>query len=125
LIKTKFVPKSLETGKAGEQQALAHLKALGYQVLHCNWRHKNLELDIVALDGEFLAVVEVKTRKNADFGSPETFVDRRKQKKVIRAAHEYILQFGCQQEVRFDIISVNNETGQVEHLKRAYYPDLY
>lgn len=124
MIKTKFVPKTLETGKAGEQQALAYLKDLGYAILHCNWRYKNLELDIVAQDGGMLAIVEVKTRKNADFGAPALFVDRRKQKKIIRAAHEYVRHFELEHEVRFDIVAVNNETGQIEHIKRAYYPDL-
>lgn len=118
------MPKTLETGKKGEEQAIAHLKALGYTILQVNWRHKKLEIDIIARDGEFLAIVEVKTRKNAVFGEPEAFVDRRKQKKIIRATHEYIKQYEIEEEVRFDIVSVNNESGQVELIKRAYYPDL-
>lgn len=118
------MPKTLETGKKGEEQAIDHLKALGYTILEVNWRHKKLEIDIIARDGEFLTIVEVKTRKNAVFGVPEAFVDRRKQKKIIRATNEYIKQFKVEEEVRFDIVSVNNETGQVELIKRAYYPDL-
>jgi putative endonuclease len=122
LIKTKFVPKTIETGKKGEEQALAYLKGHGYRILHVNWRFKKLEVDIIARDGEFLVVVEVKTRRNADFGEPEVFVKKEKQKKVIRAAHEYVKLFGVEEEVRFDIIAVNNETGHIEHIKRAYYP---
>lgn len=118
------MPKTLETGKIGEEQAIAYLRGKGYTILECNWRYKNLEIDIIASDGEFLAVVEVKTRKNADFGAPEVFVDRKKQKKIIRATHEYIKQKELEHEVRFDIISVNNATGQIEHIERAYYPDL-
>lgn len=118
------MPKTLETGKKGEEQALAHLKGLGFEILHTNWRHKNLEIDIIAKDSGFLAIIEVKTRKNADFGEPEAFVTRKKQKKVIRAAGEYMKQFEREEEVRFDIVSVNNETGKVDLIKRAYYPDL-
>jgi putative endonuclease len=124
LIKTKFVPKTLETGKKGEEQAIAYLRGIGCTILHTNWRYKNLEIDIIALDGDFLAIIEVKTRKNADFGEPETFVNRAKQKKIIRATHEFIKQYEMEQEVRFDIIAVNNQTGQIQHLKRAYYPDM-
>lgn len=119
------MPKTIETGKHGEQQAIAHLKALGYDILHTNWRYKNLELDIVARDGDFLVIVEVKTRKNADFGVPENFVDRKKQKKVIRAANEYVKHFEVQEEIRFDIVAVNNSIGKIDHIQRAYYPDLY
>ena len=119
------MPKSLETGKHGEEQAVAFLKAQGFEILHTNWRYKNLELDIVAREGEFLAVIEVKTRKNADFGAPEIFVDRKKQKKLIRAANEYIKQLQPAEEVRFDIVAVNNATGAVELIRRAFYPDLF
>jgi putative endonuclease len=124
LIKTKFVPKTLETGKIGEEQAVAYLKSKGYTILERNWRYKNLEIDILASDGLFLSVVEVKTRKNADFGAPEIFVNRGKQKKVIRAANEYVKQKGAEFEIRFDIVAVNNATGRIDHIERAYYPDL-
>ena len=116
------MPKTIETGKKGEQQALTYLKGQGYHILHTNWRFKKLEVDIIARHQEFLAVIEVKTRRNADFGEPEVFVKREKQKKIIRAAHEYVKLFEIQDEVRFDIIAVNNETGHIEHIKRAYYP---
>lgn len=118
------MPKTLETGKIGEEQALAFLKSKGYMILERNWRYKKLEIDIIASDGEFLAIIEVKTRKNDVFGAPEVFVDRSKQKKVIRATHEYIKEKEIEKEVRFDIISVNNATGHIEHIQRAYYPDL-
>jgi len=118
------VPKTIETGKKGEEQAIAYLRGIGYAILHTNWRYKKLEIDIIARDGEYLSVIEVKTRKNADFGEPETFVTRKKQKLIIRATHEYMKAFELEYEVRFDIIAVNNETGQVEHIQRAYYPDL-
>lgn len=115
------MPKTLETGKKGEEQALAYLKGQGYTVLHANWRFKKLEIDIIARRDGFLAVVEVKTRRNADFGEPEAFVKKEKQRKIIRAAHEYVKEFGIEEEVRFDIIAVNNETGHIEHIERAYY----
>ena len=118
------MPKTIETGKKGEEQAIAYLRGLGYQILHVNWRFKKLEIDIIARDGDFLVIIEVKTRKNADFGAPETFVTKVKQKKIIRAAHQYFLEYESENEVRFDIVAVNNQTGQVEHIKRAFYPDL-
>ncbi len=124
LIKTKFVPKTIETGKKGEEEAIAYLRSKGYTILQVNWRYKKLEIDIIALEGDFLVIIEVKTRKNADFGEPEVFVTRSKQKKIIRAAHEFIKQNDLEQEARFDIIAVNNQTGQIQHLKRAYYPDM-
>lgn len=118
------MPKTAETGKNGEKRAVACLKALGYHILEENWRHGHLEIDIIAQDGDFIAFVEVKTRKNADFGAPELFVTKSKQKKIIRAAREYMLQKEVELESRFDIVAINNATGQAEHFKRAFYPAL-
>src|ERR1700751_1403233 len=78
LIKTKFVPQTLQTGKKGEEQAIAFLRELGYEIIHINWRFKHLEIDIIARENNFLVIVEVKTRKNSDFGAPETFVTKSK-----------------------------------------------
>ncbi len=124
MIKTKFVPETLQTGKKGEEQAIAFLRGKGYRIRHVNWRYKNLEIDIIAQDGEFLVIVEVKTRKNADFGEPESFVTKKKQQKIIRATHAFILEYDIKDEVRFDIVSINNSTSQIEHIKRAFYVSL-
>jgi putative endonuclease len=113
---------TLQTGQKGEEEATAFLRGLGYKILHVNWRHKHLEIDIIAQDGEFLVIAEVKTRKNADFGEPESFVTKKKQQKIIRATHEYVLQHEVKAEVRFDIVSVNNQTKKIDHIKRAFYP---
>jgi len=118
------VPQTLQTGKKGEEQAIAFLRGKGYRIMHVNWRYKHLEIDIIAQDGDFLVIAEVKTRKSADFGEPETFVTKKKQQKIIRATHAYILEQNCKLEVRFDIVSINNETKQIEHIERAFYVSL-
>jgi len=124
LIKTKFVPKTIETGKNGEEQAAAFLKTQGYQILALNWRVKHLEVDIIAQDANELVMVEVKTRASDLFGSPESFVTKEKQRKLIKAAHEYILQHHLDLEVRFDIVSVITSGNKVHHIKNAFYPGL-
>ena len=118
------MPQTLQTGKKGEEEAMAFLRGEGYKILHTNWRYKHLEIDIIAQNDEFLVIVEVKTRKNADFGKPETFVTKSKQQKIIRATHEFVQQYGIEKEIRFDIISINNAAKQIEHIKRAFYPSL-
>ena len=59
------------TGEQGEQLACQWLEAKGFSILHRNWRHGRDEIDIVARDGDFLVVVEVKTRNTARWGDPE------------------------------------------------------
>ena len=124
LIKTKFVSKTIEIGKDGEEQAIEFLKKLGYTVLACNWRFKHLEVDIIAQDNKELVIVEVKTRQNDLFGTPESFVTKDKQRKLMKAAHEYIIQNNVDLEVRFDIVSVISATKKVYHIKNAFYVGL-
>lgn len=120
LIKTKFVPKTIETGKNGEEQAAEFLKKAGYIVLELNWRFKHLEIDIIAQHDKELVIVEVKTRASDFFGTPESFVDKEKQRKLIRAAHEYIVERKVDLEVRFDIISVISSSQKVYHIQNAF-----
>ncbi|MBL0886464.1 YraN family protein [Myceligenerans indicum] len=68
-----------DVGRCGEQIALRHVVARGWTVLARNWRCGRLgELDIVALDGDVLVVVEVKTRSGSGFGHPSEAVTPRK-----------------------------------------------
>ena len=59
----------LALGLAGEDRAARHLAGKGWKILARNWRppgaDRGLELDIVALHGDSLVFVEVKTRRVA------------------------------------------------------------
>ena len=59
-------------GQLGEQRAAEHLLECGWQILERNWRCREGEADIIALDPETdsLVVVEVKSRRGVGYGSP-------------------------------------------------------
>lgn len=115
-----------EIGNRGEQAAAAYLTRKGYTVLETNWQHRKLEVDIIAAHGGFLVIVEVKTRRDATFGEPETFVTRKKQQFLIKAANAYIEQKGLELEVRFDIVAIiSGDAGpRITHIEDAFYPTL-
>ena len=111
-------------GIAGEEMATNLLLQKGYRILERNWRCGHLEVDIIAETDDYLVIVEVKTRKSTAFGNPEIFVDRQKQRHLIRAAM-YYAKFKCvTKEIRFDIISVINtpELKEVNHIENAFKP---
>lgn len=110
------------TGKDGEELARRFLEKNEYLILETNWRVGRLEADIIAYKDDRIVFVEVKTRGSEAFGSPEHFVDLKKQKAYIRLANAYILQNKRTEEARFDIISiVNNPDGpEIKHLINAY-----
>jgi putative endonuclease len=57
-------------GRYGEEVAVRRLGQDGLRVLERNWRCAQGELDIVALDGDTVAVCEVKTRSEGAFQQP-------------------------------------------------------
>ncbi len=116
-----------ETGKRGEEIAESLLREKGFTILETNWRHKRLEVDLIAKDGNVLVFVEVKTRSYDYFGKPEEFVDKKKERHLARAAAEYMRQTGHEWAIRFDVVSVllkNENAWEVEHIRDAFFPGI-
>lgn len=118
------LPQHQRDGRRGEQIAYEYLRKLGYQIVARNYRPRRGrgELDLVGWDEDRLAVVEVKTRKNEDFGRPEQAVNREKRWQLIRAAGEYSRRAGVEPErVRFDVVSIVLSTPpEIELYKGAF-----
>src|SRR5579863_3056366 len=60
----------LPLGRRGERAAEKYLKRNGYRIVARNFRAAGAEIDLVAMDGETLGCVEVKTRRSRDAGAP-------------------------------------------------------
>ncbi|CAN5332007.1 YraN family protein [soil metagenome] len=113
-----------EKGKWGEEAAVRFLRGKGFEIKELNWKFLHLEIDIVAMDGNELVIVEVKTRGTDAFGEPEVFVNKTKQSRLIRAANYYLEQKKLNCEVRFDIVGIvkrNNES-VLRHIPGAFHP---
>ena len=109
-------------GKLGEDLAVEYLVNKGYQILERNWRSGHKEIDIIALDGNTLVAVEVKTRKSNTYGEPDIAVGLMKQKMLIWAADAYVRNKNLDVEVRFDIISIviTDTDKHIEHIEDAF-----
>jgi putative endonuclease len=107
-------------GRFGEDLAAAHLEAAGWQLLDRNWRCPHGELDLVALDGDELVAVEVKTRRSAAYGSPAEAVTWRKVVRLRRSIAAWLAAHELHPAaVRIDVlaITVPRQGGpQIEHL---------
>jgi putative endonuclease len=77
-------------GRYGEEVAARWLAADGLKILERNWRCAEGELDIVALDGDTLAVCEVKTRSERGFQQPSEAIDRTKADRLRRLAERWL-----------------------------------
>ena len=111
-------------GKLGEELAVDYLTGKGYEILERNWRNVHKEIDIIAKEGKFLVIVEVKTRQTDEYGEPDIAVTRKKQRMLIAAANAYITRKGLDIETRFDIISIIFRDGEpvIEHIEDAFLP---
>ena len=96
-----------EIGIRGEDAAAAYLERAGLQVIERNWRCARGEIDIIALDGDTLVLVEVKTRTTVTRGTPEESVSATKQRRIARLAEAYLTVSGAGAcAVRFDVVSI-------------------
>ena len=112
---TSTATKSL--GERGERLAADFLVRHGYRLVVLNFKvpvgrnSKDVqvtgEIDIIALDGETLCFVEVKTRRSDEFTPVITNVDARKQRQIIRTAKVYRKIFNIREVAfRYDVVTV-------------------
>ncbi|HXS37971.1 MAG TPA: YraN family protein [Flavipsychrobacter sp.] len=113
-----------ETGIKGEEIAGNFLLKNGYAILQRNWCFGKKEVDIIAKKGDILIFIEVKTRSNFDFGFPEEAVTAKKQSFLKIAAEAYIEANPEHNTIRFDIISVLLDRGNIKeilHFEDAFF----
>lgn len=114
-------------GQQAEELAVAFLRKKGYRILHTNWIHNHREMDVVAMDGDELVVVEVKMRESSFFENPEDAVSRQKIRFLVDAAEAYVLKYDMQVDIRFDVIAIvmkGDKGTEIEHFEDAFLPPL-
>lgn len=95
------------SGRAGESAAQAHIRSLGYEILALNFRTREGEVDMVARDGDTLAFVEVKTRRQFRYGLPEEAITAAKASRIKATAQTYLAEHGITQaDWRIDLVAV-------------------
>ncbi|MBA2698019.1 MAG: YraN family protein [Nocardioidaceae bacterium] len=109
-------------GDFGERLAARRLNETGYSLLDRNWRCRDGEIDIVALDGDVLVVCEVKTRSTVAFGTPLEAIDPVKAARLHRLGGRWLHahpQFRPVSRIRVDVIAIlrrRRGAADVEHL---------
>lgn len=112
-----------ELGRLGEEEAARYLQLQGLTVIERNWRCREGEIDIVALDdtGDCLVVVEVKTRTSELFGRPVEAVTPVKARRLRVLAGRWLADHPINtSRVRIDVIGMLCRSGarfEVEHLR--------
>ena len=114
----------LQTGKIGEDLAVDFLKNSGYRIIERNFRCKLGEIDIIALDKNILAFVEVRTKKTSSFCTPQETVTFSKQKKLQKLSLYYLAKKQIKnRDCRFDVVAIDLSKGKngIELFKNAFW----
>ncbi len=113
-------------GREGERRAERHLRSLGYRIVTRNYRGPAGEIDLVALDGDTVVFVEVRTRHEDPLIPPEETVVPAKQRRIVRTAGRFLRQTGSVgRTCRFDVLGITVGPGErmvVNHVLEAFIP---
>jgi putative endonuclease len=107
-------------GREGEERASGVLADAGMRIIARNVRSRTGEIDIVALDGDTIVFVEVKTWTAYSFEDLRFGIDRKKQRRIIETA-KYFLSVHREYNgmaVRFDVVFIGPES--ITHLASAF-----
>ncbi len=94
-------------GTMGEDIALNWLNEKGYELVQRNFRFKNDEIDLIMLKDDVLFFVEVKTRRNDNYGLAEYAMTPKKLNALFRCIDHYLYtQDKLDMEWQLDLIVV-------------------
>ncbi len=107
-------------GVIAEKKALTYLLEQGLTLLHQNYYCRFGEVDLIMLDQETLVFIEVRYRKNGQFGGALASINQTKQRKIIKTATHYLAQLSSEPYCRFDAIALNNSDSEPLWIRDAF-----
>ncbi|MGJ8581952.1 MAG: YraN family protein [Psychromonas sp.] len=107
-------------GVQAEQQALAFLKKQGLLLICQNFYCRFGEIDLIMSDQGTLVFIEVRYRKNQDFGGAAASITSQKQRKLIKTAKHYLSQLDDEPYCRFDVIAISESAPQPQWIQDAF-----
>ena len=117
---------SRQEGTWGEALVANYLRDRSLTLVSAGYQCRFGEIDLIALDGETLCFVEVKTRTNLDVALPREYVTSAKQSRIKKTALCYLQQHPEYADIfcRFDVAEVYAENGmknaRVEYWENAF-----
>jgi uncharacterized protein (TIGR00252 family) len=79
-----------DTGRQAEEAAAQYLLRLGYEILQQNWRTRWCEIDIIARKKDWVYFVEVKFRRNNNWGGGLEYITSKKLQQMEFAAQMWV-----------------------------------
>lgn len=109
-------------GRAGEQLAEHHLKQKGLTFIEKNFHSRHGEIDLIMQHHDALVFIEVRYRKNMDFGGAVASITPKKQNKIRKTALYYMQTRGREFNARFDVVAITGDDSNlnIEWIQNAF-----
>lgn len=126
-LNLRRAPRPHTLGRRGEALAARYAKGRGMRIVARGKRLRPGELDLVAVDGEIIVFIEVKTRTSTEAGHPADAVDANKQRRLTHLALAFLKGHGLlEYRARFDVVAITWPEGRgkplVEYYENAFEP---
>lgn len=118
-------PNTVLTGKATEQLAADYLTKHGLLLQTSNFYSRGGEIDLIMTEQDTLVFIEVKYRRNSNFGGAISTISIQKQKKIRQCAAYYLQKVGLNEyntACRFDVVALQGDilNPEINWLKNAF-----
>ena len=107
-------------GIDSEQLACDYLQSQGLQLLQRNFFSRCGEIDLIMRDNNTTVFIEVRYRKNRNYGGAAASVTFAKQQRIIKTALYYQQQNRVQGAMRFDVVAVEGKAFKIEWIQSAF-----
>jgi len=112
-------------GQRSERAAAQFLRRLGYRILARNLADQRGEIDVLALDGSTIVVVEVRSTESADIQKIAASVDAAKQRRITNAALRFLQRRRLLNvAIRFDVLVIRwpaeKRDPEIRHYRHAF-----
>ncbi len=103
----------------GEDLAAEFLVETGFEIVCRNWRDRFCEIDIVAKKDKCIHIVEVKYRQDNYHGYGYEFVDKTKQRRLLKAAQRWTQANRWKGDIVIDVISIDGQELELTYIENA------
>lgn len=111
---------TLQTGKKYEQLALQYLKKQGLKSITQNYHCRLGEIDLIMKENTTLVFVEVRFRRNPNYGNGIESITHSKIQRIIKTAEHYLMLYQQKTQcVRFDAIGID-ANHKIQWIKNAF-----
>ncbi len=111
-------------GKKGEEIAASYLESKGYTILERNFKCRSGEIDLIACAEDKLVFIEVKTRRNLNYGLPREAVNKEKVRHIFSVIDFYTRKYNIQDvDKQIDVVEILLNSGKyyMNHIENAVY----